>query len=68
MSLRKSSIVKLHGGVFKPQNIEQGISNIEVSPASAVRNSLFDILNFKYFSLGFSSWLLAPGSWLLSIK
>jgi hypothetical protein len=42
---------------FKLQNIEQEISNFEVLAkaiqTSAVRNSLFDILNFKYFYLGF---------------
>jgi hypothetical protein len=37
--------------VFKPQNSEQGMSDFEVIVTSAVRNSLFDILNFKYFWL-----------------
>ena len=39
--------------VLEPQNVEQGIMNFEVPVVlgftSAVRNSLFDIQNFRYY-------------------
>jgi hypothetical protein len=45
MSLRKAA--------FEPQNFEQGMMNFEMhgcaDVTSAVRSSLFDILNFKCF-------------------
>jgi hypothetical protein len=51
--------IKFNKSAFELQNIEQEISNFEVlakaSWTSAVRNSLFDILNFKYFCLTLSS-------------
>jgi hypothetical protein len=37
----------------EPQNIEHRMSNIEV-PATLASLLRFDILNFKYFCLGFS--------------
>jgi hypothetical protein len=39
---------------FEPQNVEQGISNFEVLVyTSAVRNSIFDILSFRYSCIAY---------------
>jgi penicillin-binding protein 1C len=51
----------------EPQNIKQGMSNLECF-TSAVRNSLFDILNFKYFGLAFACFVVFVVGYLFLLQ